>query len=260
MNGKVILITGGSRGIGRATAKRAASLGYDVAVNYREQAQAAEQLQAELVARGVHAAAIQADIGREEDIVRLFEETEARLGPITDLVCNAGIAGASRVDELDAEQLARMLEINVSGLMLCCREAARRMSTRHGGQGGRIVNISSLAATTGGREGASTYAATKGAVDVFTSGFAREVASEGIRVNVVRPGMTMTDMTARTRDDPERRAQIEATIPMGRVGQPEEIATVIMWLLSDEASFVTNTHVNVGGGGFNIGASGVGPR
>ncbi len=257
---KVVLITGGSRGIGRATAKLASTEGYNVAVNYREQAEAAESLVAELIARGINAAAVKADMGREDEIVRMFEQTEDRLGPLTHLVCNAGIGTPSRVDSIDAATVKRMFEVNVLGLMLCCREAARRLSTKHGGKGGAIVNISSLAATTGGREGASTYASTKGAVDVFSSGFAREVAAEGIRVNVVRPGMTMTDMTARVRDNPERRAEVEATIPMGRTGQPEEIAAAVLWLLSDHASFVTNTHINAGGGGFNIGPGGLTPR
>ncbi|MEO8755223.1 MAG: SDR family oxidoreductase, partial [Casimicrobiaceae bacterium] len=168
-------------------------------------------------------------------------------------VNSAGIANHNRVDALDGDAIARMMQLNVIGLMLCCREAARRMSTAHGGKGGAIVNVSSMAATIGGRAGASTYAASKGAVDVFSMGFAKEVAAEGIRVNVVRPGVTDTDMIAPIRSGPKR-AQIEATIPMQRYGTPDELAQAIVWLLSDYASFVTGAHLNVSGGGFLIGA------
>ncbi len=250
---KVLLITGGARGIGRETARLAAKEDYKIAVNYRERSDAADALCQELAEHDAEAIAIQADVANEDEIIRLFNETEHQLGKLTHLVCSAGIGHPARVEEIDLGKLRHMFEVNVFGLMLCCREAARRMSTKNGGHGGSIVTISSMAATVGGRDGASTYASSKGAVDVFTTGFAREVAGEGIRVNAVRPGMTMTDMTARVRDNPDRKAMIGGTIPMGRVGEPQEIAEVVLFLLSDKASFVTNTHVNVGGGGFNVG-------
>ncbi|MBL8381331.1 MAG: SDR family oxidoreductase [Burkholderiales bacterium] len=247
------LITGGARGIGRATALAAARDGWDVAINYRERADAAKAVVAEVQALGRRAVAIQADIALEVDILRLFSCVESDLGPLRGLVNSAGIALGSRVAALDAAALGRMMQVNVIGLMLCCREAARRMSTAHGGRGGSVVNISSMAATIGGRSGASTYAASKGAVDVFTSGFAKEVAAEGIRVNVVRPGVTDTDIIAGSHGGP-RRAEIEATIPMKRFASPAEVAEAVVWLLSDKASFVTGTHLNAGGGGFLVGA------
>jgi NAD(P)-dependent dehydrogenase (short-subunit alcohol dehydrogenase family) len=248
------LITGGGRGIGRATARVAARAGWDVAVNYRERADAAEALVAELAALGRRSIAIRADVAVEADVVGLFAAAEQALGPIRGLVNSAGIASHNRVEALRAEDLRRMLEVNVIGLMLCCREAAKRMSTARGGRGGAIVNVSSMAATIGGRAGSSAYAATKGAVDVFTTGFAKEVAAEGIRVNVVRPGVTETDMIGAMAAGPKR-AEVEATIPMKRYGAPEEVAEAIVWLLSDKASFVTGAHLNAGGGGFLIGSS-----
>lgn len=247
------IITGGARGIGRATARQAAAAGWSVAVGYRERADAAEALVGELGAKGARAAAIQADVAVEADIIRLFERAERELGPVRGLVNSAGIAPHAAVADLALDELQRLFTVNVLGLMLCCREAARRMSTTRGGSGGAIVNVSSMAATTGGRPQASAYAASKGAVDVFTMGFAREVAREGIRVNVVRPGLTLTDMTAAVRDDPARLGTIAASIPMGRAGEAHEVAAAIVWLLSDQASFVTGDHLNVGGGGFMVG-------
>ena len=246
------VVTGGARGIGRETARLAARDGWDIAINYRERADAAEALVAEIEALGRRAVAIRGDVADEAAVIALFEQAEARLGPIAALVNSAGIACHSRVEAIDAEQLRRMLEVNVVGLFLCCREAAKRMSRLHGGSGGVIVNVSSMAATIGGREGAATYAASKGAVDVFTAGFAREVAAEGIRVNVVRPGVTDTDMIERLRSGP-RFAEIKASIPMGRIGTPQEVAEAIVWLLSEKAAFVTGAHLNVGGGGFRLG-------
>ncbi len=247
----VCLITGGSRGIGRASARLAAAAGWDIAINYRERADAADALVAQIVALGRKAVAIKADVAVESDIVRLFETATTALGPITAVVNSAGIGLPNRVESLDATQLRQMMEVNVIGLMLCCREATRRMSTALGGRGGAIVNLSSMAATIGGRSGSSTYAASKGAVDVFTTGFAKEVAAEGIRVNAVRPGVTDTDMIERMRDGPLR-AKIEATIPMQRFGTPEEVAEAVVWLLTEQAAFVTGAHLNVGGGGFLI--------
>ena len=250
---KVCLITGGARGIGRETARLAAAAGWDVAINFRERSDAAEAVAAEIVSVGRNAVAIRGDIGKESDVVAMFVAAERALGPITGLVNSAGVSTNTRVDAINAHDLEHMFAVNVVGLLLCCREAARRMSTRHGGKGGSIVNVSSMAATIGGRSGASAYAASKGAVDVFTMGFAKEVAAEGIRVNVVRPGVTDTDMIEHMRHG-ERRAAIEATIPMQRYGNPSEVAQAIVWLLSDKASYVTGAHINVGGGGFHVGA------
>ena len=250
---RTCLITGGARGIGFETARLAAAAGWDVAIIYREQAAAADKAVAMVRSAGQRALAVRADVGSEADIVAAFAAVDQHLGPIAGLVNNAGISFQNRVDALVDAEIRRMFDVNVFGLMLCCREAARRMSTRHGGKGGSIVNISSMAATIGGRPGASMYAASKGAVDVFTTGFAREVGAEGIRVNVVRPGVTETDMIAGVHTGAKRKA-VEATIPMGRFGAPAEIAEAVVWLLSDQASFVTGAHLNAGGGGFHVGA------
>lgn len=253
--GKVLLVTGGARGIGRATAELAARRGFDVAVGYRKDRDAAEAAADAVRTSGQRAIAVQADVANEADIISMFEETERQLGTITALVNSAGISTRMRVDATPAADLERLMAVNVIGLMLCCREAAKRMSTAHGGNGGAIVNVGSMAAFAGGRPGASHYAGSKGAVDSFTRGFAREVAEEGIRVNVVRPGVTLTDMVQAVRDDPEVRDAINATIPMGRPAETSEIAEPILWLLSDEASFVTGCIVDASGGGFVIGAA-----
>lgn len=250
---KACLITGGARGIGRETARLAAAAGWDVAINFRERSDAAEAAVRDIAALGRNAVAVRGDVARENDILAMFETTERALGPITGLVNSAGVSGNARVEALGAHELECMFAVNVIGLMLCCREGVRRMSTRRGGKGGAIVNISSMAATIGGRSGASAYAASKGAVDVFTTGLAREVAAEGIRANVVRPGVTDTDMIGPMRSGAVR-AEIEATIPMQRYGNPHEVAQAIVWLLSDQASYVTGAHVNVSGGGFHVGA------
>lgn len=185
---KTLLITGGASGIGAETARRAAQRVYKVAVNFRSRDGQAKQVVADIEAAGGTAVALRGDMAREADVVRLFAETERTLGPITHLVNSAGAGLRTRVDEYDAAALAKLFAVNAIGLMLCCREAAKRMSTRHGGKGGAIVNVSSMASTIGGRLGSTAYAATKGAVDAFTKGFAREVAAESIRVNAVRPG------------------------------------------------------------------------
>lgn len=249
---KVLLITGGASGIGAETARRAAKRGYKVAVNYRSRDAQARQVVADIEAAGSKALALPADMAHEADIVRMFQETEQKLGPVTHLVNSAGIGYRTRVDEYDAARLANLFAINAIGLMLCCREAAKRMSTRNGGTGGAIVNVSSMASTIGGRLGSSAYAATKGAVDSFTKGFAREAAAEGIRVNSVRPGMVMSEMTEMSLADPAFRTRIEASIPMHRVGEGHEIAETILWLLSDEASFITGAMVDAAGGGYII--------
>ena len=254
---KTLLITGGASGIGAETARLAATRGYKVAINFRTRDSQAKAIVADIKAKGGRAIALPGDMAREADIVRLFEETERALGPITHLVNSAGINGRrGRVDEYDAAVLANLFATNVIGLMLCCREAAKRMSTKNGGpgghRGGAIVNVSSMAATIGGRLGSSAYAASKGAVDAFTKGFAREVAAEGIRVNSLRPGMVLSEMTEARLKEPEFRAHIEASIPMRRVGQSHEMAEAILWFLSDEASFVTGAMLDAAGGGYII--------
>ncbi|MBS0541431.1 MAG: SDR family oxidoreductase [Proteobacteria bacterium] len=249
---KVLLITGGASGIGAETARMAATRGYSIALNYRTRDAEAGKVVAAVEAAGAKAVAIKADMAVEADIVKMFEETTRALGPITHLLNSAGISRQMRVDAYDARQLASLFATNVTGLMICCREAARRMSTRHGGKGGAIVNVSSMAATLGGRPGSSAYAATKGAVDSFTKGFAREVADEGIRVNSLRPGMVLTEMTEGRLEDPTFKAGIEASIPMRRVGKSHEIANAALWLLSDEASFITGSMLDAAGGGYRI--------
>lgn len=252
MNG-TLLITGGASGIGAETARRAAARGYGIAVNYRSRADQAQAVVAEITAKGGKAVALQADMAQEAEIIRLFEETEKALGPVTHLVNSAGINGRNgRVADYDIAVLSRLFAVNVIGLMLCCREAARRMSTKCGGKGGAIVNVSSMAATLGGRMGSSAYAASKGAVDAFTKGFAREVAAEGIRVNSIRPGMVLTEMTEGRLGDQAFRSRVEASIPMHRIGESREIADAVLWLLSDEASFITGAMVDASGGGYII--------
>jgi NAD(P)-dependent dehydrogenase (short-subunit alcohol dehydrogenase family) len=248
----VLLITGGASGIGAETARRAAKKGYKVAINYRSRDAQAMGLAADIAAQDGEAIALPGDMASEADIVRLFTETERTFGPVTHLVNSAGISRQMRVDEYDAKALAGLFATNVIGLMLCCREAARRMSTTHGGKGGAIVNVSSMAATIGGRLGSSAYAGTKGAVDAFTKGFAREVAAEGIRVNSIRPGMVMSEMTDKRLKDEAFKSRIEASIPMRRVGETPEIADAILWLLSAEASFITGAMLDAAGGGYII--------
>jgi len=249
---KTLLITGGASGIGAATARLAATRGYKVAINYRSRDAQAKAVVADIVAKGGKAIALPADMAREADIVRMFQETEKALGPVTHLVNSAGFSQRTRVDEYDAALLEKFFAVNVIGLMLCCREAAKRMSTKHGGKGGAIVNVSSMASTIGGRIGSSAYAATKGAVDSFTKGFAREVAPEGIRVNSLRPGMVMSEMTEGRLKDAAFRTSIEASIPMRRVGEVHEMAGAILYLLSDEASFITGAMLDAAGGGYII--------
>ncbi len=248
-----LLVTGGSRGIGAATCRLAAERGFAVAVNYRDDEDAANEVVEEARARGAAACAVRGDVASEAEVERVFRESEEALGPLKALVNSAGIAGnGAPVAEFRAEVLERLLAVNVLGLQLCCREAVRRMSTRHGGRGGVIVNVSSMAATIGGRAFASDYAASKAAVDVFSQGLAKEVSGDGIRVNVVRPGMTFTDMTTRVKENPKLRERIEASIPMHRIAEADEIARPIVWLLSDEASFVSGAHLDASGGGFLV--------
>jgi NAD(P)-dependent dehydrogenase (short-subunit alcohol dehydrogenase family) len=246
-----LLITGGASGIGAETARRAAKRGYKVAINYRTRDAQAMGVAADIAAQDGEAIALPGDVGNEADIVRLFQETERVFGPITHLVNSAGIGGRpGRVDDYDSGVLATLFAVNVTGLMLCCREATKRMSTKHGGKGGAIVNVSSMAATLGGRPGSSAYAASKGAVDAFTKAFAREVAAEGIRVNSIRPGMVLSEMTENRLKDQAFRSRIEASIPMHRVGETHEIAEAILWLLSEEASFISGAMLDAAGGGY----------
>ncbi|HEY3766647.1 MAG TPA: SDR family oxidoreductase [Gaiellales bacterium] len=254
--GGVVVITGGARGIGAATARLAAARGYGVVVNYRSSAEAAEALVAEIRAGGGEARGVPADVSTEDGVAALFAVVDEWRGerPLAGLVNNAGVdGGRDPIEDVTAAAIAPLYTVNVVGTVLCCREAVRRMAARNGGPGGAIVNVSSMSATIGGRRGAAYYAASKAAVDTLTVGLAKEVAAEGVRVNAVRPGMTMTDMTAERLTDPVRRAEIDATIPMHRVAEADEVARPIVWLLSDEASFVSGCLLDVSGGGFVIG-------
>ncbi len=247
-SGRVILVTGGSRGIGAATASLAASRGYAVCVNYLKNRAAADGVVAGIRTAGGKAIAVQADVGLEADVQRLFAACDAGLGPIGALVNNAGILETQmRVEAMDAARLHRVLAANVIGSFLCAREAVRRMSTKHGGQGGAIVNVSSGASRLGSPGEYVDYAAAKGAVDTFTIGLAQEVAAEGIRVNAVRPGIIYTDIHA-SGGEPDRVDRVKAFVPMRRGGSAGEVAHAILWLLSDEASFTTGSFVDVTGG------------
>jgi len=248
MSGKVVLVTGGSRGIGAETAKLAASRGWRVAVNYVSDGAAAEGVVAEIAGAGGEAFAIKGDVGRDEDVLAMFAAVDQRFGRLDGLVNNAGVVDRkSRVDEMSAGRIERMFRVNVTGSILCAREAVKRMSTIHGGSGGVIVNVSSVAAALGSAGEYVDYAAAKGAIDTFTVGLGREVAGEGIRVVAVRPGITATDIHA-SGGQPDRVERIGPTVPMKREGRPDEIASAIVWLLSDEASYITATALDVTGG------------
>ncbi|WMD20383.1 SDR family oxidoreductase [Achromobacter seleniivolatilans] len=245
---KVILITGGSRGIGAAAAKLAARRGYAVGVNYRTHSDAADAVVAEIQRGGGTAIAIQADVSQEDQVLRMFRILDERLGPINALVNNAGILEKQmRVDDMDAERLLRVLSTNVIGAFLCAREAVRRMSPRHGGQGGAIVNVSSAAARLGSPNEYVDYAASKGALDTFTIGLSKEVAPEGIRVNGVRPGTIYTDMHA-SGGEPGRVDRVKSAIPLRRGGTVDEVAGAIMWLFSEEAGYTSGSFIDVSGG------------
>jgi len=245
---KVLLVTGGSRGIGAAVCRLGAKAGYRVAVNYASNKAAADLLVTEIKAAGGDAFAVKGDVGSEADILSIFEAVDRTYGRLDAFVNNAGIVDAkARVDEMSAARLERMMRINVVGSILCGREAVRRMSTRHGGKGGAIVNISSAAAVLGAPDNYVDYAASKGAIDTFTIGLAREVALEGIRVNAVRPGIIDTDIHA-SGGQPDRVALIQDTLPMKRAGTADEVAGAVLYLLSDAASYTTGAILNVSGG------------
>jgi NAD(P)-dependent dehydrogenase (short-subunit alcohol dehydrogenase family) len=243
-----LLITGGSRGIGAATALLAAQRGYAVAVNYTSHAEAANEVVRQIRASGGHAIAVQADVAEEAQVLAMFATIDAQLGRLTALVNNAGVVDvAARVEEMSVARLKRMFDINVLGSFLCAREAVKRMSTRHGGRGGAIVNVSSVAARLGGAGQYVDYAASKGAIDTLTVGLAKEVALEGIRVNAVRPGIIETEIHA-SGGQPERAQQMAPMVPMQRAGSALEVAQAIVWLLSAQASYTTGSLLDVTGG------------
>ncbi|HEY9380803.1 MAG TPA: SDR family oxidoreductase [Burkholderiales bacterium] len=245
---KILLITGGGRGIGAATALLAAQRGYAVCVNYRRDAIAAGEVANMITDQGGQAIAVDADIAVESDVVRLFQTVDEKLGPLTALVNNAGVLEKQmRVEAMDIERLRRIFATNVIGAMLCAREAVHRMSTKRGGAGGAIVNVSSIAARSGSPREYVDYAASKGAIDTFTIGLAHEVADEGIRVNAVRPGFIYTDMHA-SGGEPGRVDRVKAFVPLQRGGTAGEVANAILWLLSEESSYTTGGFIDVAGG------------
>ena len=253
---QILLVTGGSRGIGAAVCRRAAKEGYSVAVNFHRDLISANNVVDDITNDGGIAFTVQADVSLEADIIRMFDEVTERLGVPSGLVNSAGVGGKHMlISDFEKDELEQLMQVNVIGTMLCCREASRRMSTQFGGSGGSIVNVSSMASTIGGRPGNSAYAASKAAVDAFTVGFAKEIGTQGVRVNAVRPGVTLTDMTSTVRDNENVRKNIESTIAMQRTADPDEIAVPILWCLSDEASFISGCRLDASGGGFVIDAS-----
>jgi NAD(P)-dependent dehydrogenase (short-subunit alcohol dehydrogenase family) len=245
---KVLLVTGGSRGIGAATALLAAQKGWSVAVNYTANSLAADEVVRQIRASGGQAMSIQADVADEAQVLRMFEHIDAKLGRLSGLVNNAGVVDVTaRVDEMSVARWRRMFDINVIGSLICAREAVRRMSTLHGGDGGSIVNVSSAAARLGAPGQYVDYAAAKGAIDAFTIGLAKEVAAEGIRVNAVRPGLIETDIHA-SGGLPNRVKDLQHLVPAKRGGSAEEVAEGIVWLLSDSASYTTMSFLDISGG------------
>lgn len=245
---KVLLVTGGSRGIGAATARLAAQRGYTVCITYLHNQVAAETVVADITATGGRAVAFTADVSVESDVMHLFKHIDEQIGPLSALVNNTGILDQQmRVDQMDVTRLQQIFTTNIVGPFLCAREAVRRMSTRYGGTGGAIVNVSSIAARLGAPTEYVDYAASKGAIDSFTIGLAKEVATEGIRVNAVRPGAIYTEIHANG-GEPHRVDRVKSSVPMQRGGQAEEVAYAILWLLSDEASYITGTCLDVAGG------------
>lgn len=245
---RILLVTGGSRGIGAATCRQAIAAGYDIALTWRSEKAAAEAILAQARAAGVRAIGIQAEMAEPADIARLFDTVDRQLGPITHLVNNAGMIGpGSPLIEASNETIARCVEVNVTGAILVAREAARRMAKSRGGHGGAIVNLSSMAATLGAPGEFVWYAASKGAIDALTIGMSKELGREGVRVNAVAPGLIETDIHA-SAGDPGRLGRLRAGIPMGREGSAEEVASAILYLLSEEAAYVSGTILRVSGG------------
>jgi NAD(P)-dependent dehydrogenase (short-subunit alcohol dehydrogenase family) len=246
--GKVLLVTGGGRGIGAAICRLAADAGYRVAVNFAANEAAATALVQTIESAGGEAFAVKGDVGNEADVLEMFEAVDRRFGPLDALVNNAGVVDRkARVDEMSLARIERMMRINIIGSFLCAREAVKRMSVKHGGKGGAIVNVSSVAAVLGGPNEYIDYAASKGAIDTFTIGLSKEVATEGIRVNAVRPGIIDTEIHA-SGGQPDRVAAMRDFVPMKREGTADEVARAILWLLSNEATYITGALLNVSGG------------
>ena len=241
---RITLVTGSSRGIGAATVKTCAKDGQAVAINYKNNVEAANKIRRAIESGGGRAITVQADTSKEADIMRMFDEVDKQLGPLTGLVNNAGIHGPrGRLDELESSEIELVMDVNIKGCFLCAREAIKRMSTKYGGKGGAIVNVSSGSANLGEPHGGVLYSASKGALNSLTIGLSQEVAGEGVRVNSVAPGLTETDMPPMG-----KLIELAPKIPMGRVAQPEEIAEAIVWLLSDKASYTAGANIRVGGG------------
>jgi NAD(P)-dependent dehydrogenase (short-subunit alcohol dehydrogenase family) len=244
----VMMVTGGARGIGAATARLAGARGYAVCVNYLRNAEAAHRVVDDIRDAGGRAIALQGDVAKEADVMRLFEDTVRQFGFLNALVNNAGILERqTRLEEMEAARFERVFATNITGSFLCAREAVRRMSTRRGGRGGAIVNVSSMAARLGAPGEYVDYAASKGAIDALTIGLAKEVAEDGIRVNAVRPGVIHTEIHA-SGGEPGRVERVKSAVPLKRGGKPEEVARAILWLLSDESSYCTGTFIDVSGG------------
>jgi NAD(P)-dependent dehydrogenase (short-subunit alcohol dehydrogenase family) len=240
-----VIVTGASRGIGAAIAQKLAEDGYGVIVNYAADADGAESVASTIRARGGRAMAVRADVAAPDDVADMFARTRHEMGPLAALVNNAGIVGNQvRIDEQEADELTRLMQVNIVGPMLCAKYAVQAMSTAHGGKGGSIVNVASLAARTGGQSGTVPYAATKGALVTFTHGLSNQVAPEGIRVNSVSPGIIATDMAAAV----PWAKEVAAGSPLGRMGRPDEVAATVSWLISPAASFITGSDITVSGG------------